>query len=249
MKNIAYICAFLCSLLFITACSTSEKDSSSFRVARERTWYALNLKDREQRVTAFNDELIQILAEAEGIDLSLVILPAGESVNELRRANIDGTLTAIRQEGAGSERFIFSEMYLALGHVLLVKTDSVVRSMDDMYEKLLGVRYGSSLVFDTSQNPSMAIREYAHIGEGIDDLVNGRIDAVAAEFLTAEDYVNNIYEGKIRMILPPVTNVGLRLMTLKDNPRGDELAERFAVGLQKLRQNGTYAELRKKWRL
>lgn len=249
MRNATSSISLLICFLIFTACSTTESENGSFRIARERNWYAVNLKDREQSVLAFSDELLEMVTEIEEIDFEMQLLPTGNSVSELRRGNVDGVLTALKNSGPGSERFLLSETYLALGNVLLVRTDSAVSSMDDMYEKMLGVSYGTSLAFDVSQNPSMAIREYARIGEAIDDLVNGHIDAVAADFLVASDYANNIYEGSIKIILPPITNNGLRLMILKDDPRGEQLMDHFTTGLQKLRQDGNYQLLREKWKL
>ena len=58
---------------------------------------------------------------------------------------------------------------------------------------------------------------------------------------------NKLYYGKIKIATPPLNNAGLRLVTLQGEHK--DLIDTFNRGLTKLRQNGVYDKLLKKWEL
>jgi len=71
---------------------------------------------------------------------------------------------------------------------------------------------------------------------------------VIMEALPAHEYVDSFYKGELKMVPPPLTEDGLRLMALID-PVEKDMIQRFNNGLSQLIEDGTYTKLLDKWGL
>ena len=141
----------------------------------------------------------------------------------------------------------FSDLFLPTGPVLVVREQATLQTLNQLK--------GKEVVVDTQANkalliqlyPGVIVRYYQTIPEALNQLVNDIVDGVLVDVILAKAFVQNLYLGKVKIASEPLNNQGLRLVTLREEDR--ELIDAFNAGLKKVRENGTYDSLLRKWDL
>ena len=146
----------------------------------------------------------------------------------------------------------FSDKYYNTPAALVAaKSSSIDGSADSVKGKIIGVQVSTThqnYTEATYQDVADSIKTYQNFDEHNQDLVSGRIDAVVgdslafADFLASEDGQN--FEIKATLsdttIFGAGAGVGLR-------QKDTEMRDRFNAAIKEIRDNGTYAEISKKY--
>jgi polar amino acid transport system substrate-binding protein len=219
-----------------------------YMIARDISWYPLQLGDKDKNVTAFTSELLLDIANEEKFSYNLDNVGSTLLFYDLDNKDYDAILASTAPTAWNKEQYEFSDPFYLVGPVLIVPIDSTIHSIAEMEGKTLGIRSGSSVVFDVATIPSIIIIPYDNINQSLDNLRDNQIDGVILPTLLAQVYVKTFYNTTLKIATPPLTNEGLRLVTRKE-PRFASLISRFNNGLKKVKENGTYNELLYKWGL
>jgi ABC-type amino acid transport substrate-binding protein len=86
---------------------------------------------------------------------------------------------------------------------------------------------------------------YIDLTRAVEDVARGEIEAVVVDNIRGHLLTQGLYSQRLRLIDKPLNQVGLRLMTAKDE-RAD-LIEVFNEQLVELQRTGVYQELLDKW--
>ena len=77
------------------------------------------------------------------------------------------------------------------------------------------------------------IRPYDSIPQALNDVVAGAIDGAIVDVVIASSYCENIYKGQLKIVTPPLNDLGLRLLTrVHETP---QLMRAFNEGLAELK--------------
>ncbi|MBM3191855.1 MAG: transporter substrate-binding domain-containing protein, partial [Chlamydiae bacterium] len=88
---------------------------------------------------------------------------------------------------------------------------------------------------------------YDSQSKAFEALMEGSVQALAIDYLQACNYISDLYSQKCKIISPPLSAEGIKLVTLaKEEPY---LLKLFNEGVQQLKKNGVYDKLLKKWKL
>ncbi len=188
-------------------------------------------------IKAIGDELgVKVVIENMDFD-SLVsaigsktdVAIAGMTVTDERKQSVD-----------------FSEPYFDAVQHVLVPANSDISSYDDLVGKTIGVQLGTTGDFLVEDIEGATAQQYTKAVDAVNDLVNGRVDAVIVDSNPAGVFAKN-FEGTIKDLDGAdfgfeVENYAIAL------PKGDsELKAAIDGALKKLKENGTYDELVKKY--
>lgn len=143
--------------------------------------------------------------------------------------------------------YTFSPVFLKTGPVLVVPTNSSRKSIADFNEREIGIISDSKNITLLEKNPHTIIRTYDSIPKMLDDVSTGIIEGAIVGVLPAEAYCNDLYQGKLKIVTAPLTEDGLRLISLKDNEK--MLMQVFDKTIQDMQKDGSYAKLMQKWGL
>ncbi len=250
MKCLFGSLSILAFIVFSLSCSSrvEERDENTFSVARELSWYTINLHGKSHEITAFCEDLIDAIADIEGIKLEKVLISSGRSFQTLNKGEYNSILTISSKDDVIEDQYFFSDLFLNLGPVLVVRDDSKYRFLDDFHERLLGVWEGTTYAQKLEMNPSTVTRLYYDVSKAIDELIAGKIDGVALDLLAARRYAGGAYRERVKIVMPPLEKRGIRIVTGK-NENDMKLIMHVNEGLKKLIGNGTYQRLLKKWKL
>jgi polar amino acid transport system substrate-binding protein len=95
--------------------------------------------------------------------------------------------------------------------------------------------------------PGVNIHYYDSIPNALDEIVSDQIDGILIDYFLVSNYVRNLYYDRVSIATPPLSNAGLRLISMEGE--NQDLIKVFNRGLDKLRSNGVYDKLLKKWEL
>ena len=144
--------------------------------------------------------------------------------------------------------YLFSDSFYSLGPVLVVNQNSHATSLDEMEGKIIGIKEGSSSVYNVQHFHSILILPYDNMVMALEDLNNDKIDGVIMDVWPAYAYIQSFYKGKLRVVTSPLIKEGLRLATLRQ-PEYVPLIDGFNEGLKELKKSGEYDDLLKRWGL
>lgn len=246
--SIGIFLALLALLVVMRSCSGGVVWAKSYKIARDKTWYPLQLYEKERNFTAFSDELLIAISKQQHIEIELVQVGSDNLFLGLDNDQYDAVLSSLEPDAQNRTHYVFSNPYYLMGPVVIVKSSSKATSLADMEGKIVGIRTGSSVVFNIQQYPNILIKSYDNPLTALMDLDKNDLDAVILDALTATVYSSGLFKGKVKIITHPLTNIGLRLIA-KNKLRGEHLIDFFNEGLKILKENGSYNQLILKWNL
>ncbi len=233
--------------LFANGCGGGSKEKI-YVIARDKSWYPLNLLGKEKNMLGFTDDLLFTVANMEDLQLDLESSSHNGMLTQLQNGNFDAIVTFETPTEKLKRTYDFSDSFFNLGPVLVVPYDSNVKSINDMKGKVVGIQTRASTIYNVNELPDIIFTPFENILFALRSLAEGHIDGVILESLPAHEYIESFYKGELKVVPPPLTLHGLRLMTLK-NPTEQNLIEKFNDGLKKMKEDGTYREFLDKWGL
>ena len=194
-------------------------------------------------------EIAEKALEASGYRMVAQHLPPARALALLRAGLIDGMLTV--DEGIGGKDF-FSEPYMHYQNVAttLASRGIRLRGIGDLEQYSLAAFQNASLILGpefkalTSQH-----RDYKEHSQQITQnrlLYTGRVDVVIGDRLIFR-YLNRQVEGSIDTSAPLVHHAIFKPSARMAVFRDAALRDAFNAGLKKIRKNGTYTAIYKKY--
>lgn len=249
IKIVLFFCVLTIVLFFgVRSCNSDERlwYGKLYKIARDSSWYPLDLLGKERSLLAFSNELIVAIAKDQSIKVELLSSGSENLFSGLDNKLYDAVLSSLSPTPYNHEFYLFSKPFYPLGPVLVVRSSSTVTNLNEMIGKSIGIPYGSTLIY--KEYPAIFITSYDNILNALNDLERNVIDGVILNRLTAYAYTIGLYTGRLKVATMPLTDEGIRLISRNDKESGF-LIKKFNEGLQKAQENGTYNELLKRWGL
>lgn len=233
-------------MLVLASCG-KKSSSPDFKVAMDPAWYSLELPGRESALTAFSSELIEAIGKEENLTIAVYKMSWSNLMVALQENNCQAICTPMQPYLFYEKRYVFSDIYLATGPVVVTQTKAHWNSLEKLSGREVGILRGSSYALILEKYPSILQRTYDSIQTALDDVKEGVIDAMVLDILTAEAFTSDLYKGQLKISTAPLTPEGVRLVGLTGT--SEELIRRFNRGLMKVKSDGTYSKISKKWGL
>lgn len=235
-------------LLFRGCSGVVLQEKRTYQIGRDSMWYPLDMRGREKSIVGFSNDLVQAIGKSEGFKAVVFEVGANALLDGLQIGNYDAVFTSLTPNPMNKKIYGFSEPFYLVGPVLIVKEDSKIQSLKDMKGMLLGIESGALQVFNIAEPPDVIIIPYPTASKALESLDGGALDGVLLDALKAYVWVEGYYAGRLKVATSPLTEKGLRLVTL-NNPQSLKWIEEFNTGLKKIIENGTYEHLIQKWDL
>lgn len=234
-------------LSFLASCGNSSFSKPDFRIALDPEWYSLEMPERQSAIQAFSIELLEAIAKEKNLKIEVYDQSWDNLTYNLMEAKYEGILSTMQPYLFYQKIYDFSDLYLPTGPTLVIPISSSIQSLKDMGGKEVAIQRNSNTALILEKYPDIIQRTYDSIPTALTDVANGTIDGAIVDILTAYAFCSDLYQGQLKIGLPPLTQEGIRLITLHD--KSPRLIEAFNGGLETLKDNGTYAKLIKKWNL
>ena len=237
----------LITSLFIAGCgSNTTNNDKVWRVGTDATYAPFGFKEKNTgKLVGFDIDIITAIAKEEGAEVDIqnlnfdALLPALQS-NTLDIAISDMTISEERARSVD-----FSNPYYIAGSGLVVNTDNTnITSFKDLEGKRIGVSIGSTGAEIAGKIPNADVRQFNLIIDAFLELQNRGVDVVINDTPVNEFYVANKGRGIAKVVGEDYDAAPLGIAVKKGNT---ELLDKINSGLSKIKENGKYREIYKKW--
>lgn len=237
---------FLLILLTLTLVGCGSK-GKTYSVGVDPSWFPLNLMGKEANVFAFSNELLFEISRLEGVNFSRINRSWDNLTQGLEEERYDAILSSIHPYVFELRKYSFSDLYLTTAPVLVVRGNSEMNVEGSLEGKEIAVSSKETEALFIRLYPEVVIRYYSMIPNALNALLSDMVDGVVVDYIPATAFIQDLYKEEVKMATPPLSDAGLRLITMHD--AHPELVEAFNRGLEKVRDKGIYEKLLKKWDL
>lgn len=234
----------LASLAALTLFNTAtHAQDNVLRVGTDATFPPMEFVENGKR-TGFDVELVEALAKAMGKQVEWVDIDFKGLIPGLISRRFDMAVSAIYITDERKKVVDFANSYYAGGLVVMTKVgNSAIKKLADLDEKKVSVQVGTKSVGYLQEHYPKVQRVEVEKNQEMFNLVDiGRADAAVTGKPAAFQYVRT--RPGMRVLDEQLTTEEYGMALRKDTP---ELTKSVNAALAKLKADGTYAAIVKKW--
>lgn len=235
---------FLFAALTVAALGSSlaHAQGNVLRVGTDATFPPMEFTENGKR-TGFDIELVEAVAKTLGKQVEWVDIDFKGLIPGLISRRFDMAVSAIYITDERKKVVDFTEPYYAGGLVAMVKDGSSIKSLADLEGKKVTVQVGTKSVSFLQERFPKVQRVEVEKNQEMFNLVDiGRADAAVTGKPAAYQYVRT--RPGLRVLDEQLTTEEYGMALRKSEP---ELAKAVNGALAKLKADGTYAAIVKKW--
>ena len=223
--------------------SVGHAQDNVLRVGTDATFPPMEFVDNGKR-TGFDIELMEAMAKAMGKQIEWIDIDFKGLIPGLISKRFDMAVSAIYITDERKKVVDFTDPYYAGGLVAMVKdNNAAIKKLSDLDGKKVSVQVGTKSVSYLAEKFPKVQRVEVEKNQEMFNLVDiGRADAAVTGKPAAYQYVRT--RGGMRVLEEQLTTEEYGMALRKDTP---ELTKAVNAALAKLKADGTYAAIVKKW--
>ncbi|RFU68942.1 amino acid ABC transporter substrate-binding protein [Peribacillus saganii] len=250
MKRLATLLLIVASVFVIAAgCSKSagKAEDNTLVIGIDDKFAPMGFRDEDNKIVGFDIDYANAAAEKMGTKVKFQPIDWKTKEAELSSGRIDLIWNGYTITEERKEKVLFTKPYLENAQVVVTKADSKLTKVADLEGKIVGLQSLSSASDALNAAPIKSkiktVTEFADNVQALSDLKSGRVDAVVIDEIVINYYMTKQGESfKVldESLAPEEYGIGVK----KGN---DELLEKLQKALDELNEDGTAAEISKKW--
>ncbi|MFC7783418.1 transporter substrate-binding domain-containing protein [Rossellomorea sp. GCM10028870] len=255
MKKILSLILVLIVSTTLAACGAGEENAGTASGESKKLIMgtSADYKPFEYVDTANSDEFIgydidlaHMLADELGYEIEIKDMEFSGLISALKTGQVDFVLSAMTPTPERQKNVDFSDVYYTAKDMIISTKESGIESEKDLDGKTVGVQLGSiqqEAAEELSTSIPLKVETRDRIPELIQDLQNGRFDAIIIENTVANGYLdkNKELQGNTMDVNEEEAGSAVAL------PKDSELTSEFNDALKKLEENGELDKLAEKW--
>ncbi|MFC4625847.1 ABC transporter substrate-binding protein [Daeguia caeni] len=226
------------------------KEWKEIRIASEGAYPPFNYMNSEGQLVGFDLDIANALCEAMEAKCTIVANDWDGMIPGLQANKFDAVIASMAITDERKQQVAFSDRYYTTPLSVVVPKDSPITSLEpSAFEgKTVGAQAGTTqgnYADDVYGKAGADVRLYPTADEANADLESGRLDAIAADKFLAADWLKKQGAECCKFLgdIPgSETEIAVAL-----RQGDDDLREQFNAAIKKIRENGTYDTIRKKY--
>ena len=217
-------------------------------VVSDCMWPPMEFLDDNKQPTGFSVDLLREMEKVlPGIKFNIQNIAwdgifAGVAAGKYEVVSSSVTITEDRKKV-----YIFSEPMYEVTQSVVMPRGKKISSLADLKGKKVGGQIGTTGIFVIDKAKVGAkIKEYEDVGLAMEDLRNDRIDAVICDSNVAAYYANK-KKGFENLFHVAYSTKEVEQLAFCLNKKDPDIVKLLNEGLAKVKANGKYDELVKKW--
>ncbi|TMV04644.1 glutamine ABC transporter substrate-binding protein GlnH [Brucella haematophila] len=227
----------------IAAMSIGAAKAEDLVVATDTAFVPFEFKQGDKYV-GFDIDLWDAIAKDLGVTYKLQPMDFNGIIPALQTKQVDVGLAGITIKDERKQVIDFSDGYYDSGFLLMVPADSTIKGAQDLKGKTVAIKTGTSAADYAKANfKDTELRQFPNVDNAYMELQTGRVDAAMHDTPNILYYINTAGGGKVKA-------VGEQMMAQQYGiafPKGSDLVAKVNVSLAKLKQDGSYTAIYKKW--
>lgn len=233
----------LAAAALATSIVTPASAAEPLVVAVDTAFVPFEFKEGDKYV-GFDIDLWDAVAKDLKLDYKLQPMDFSGILPALQTKNVDVALAGITIKEERKKVIDFSDGYYDSGFILMVPTASKITGVADLKGKTLAIKTGTSAADYAKANfPGTELRQFPNIDNAYLELMTGRVDAAMHDTPNVLYYIATAGAGKAKA-------VGAQMMAQQYGigfPKGSPLVARVNGALAKIKADGRYAAIYRKW--
>ncbi|MDM0042609.1 glutamine ABC transporter substrate-binding protein GlnH [Variovorax sp. J22G21] len=212
-------------------------------VAVDTAFVPFEFKEGDKYV-GFDIDLWDAIAKDLKLDYKLQPMDFNGILPALQTKNVDVALAGITIKEERKKVIDFSDGYYDSGFLLMVPTASKIAGVADLKGKTLAIKTGTSAADYAKANfTGTELRQFPNIDNAYLELMTGRVDAAMHDTPNVLYYIATAGAGKAKAVGPQMLaqQYGIGF------PKGSPLVARVNGALAKIKADGRYAAIYRKW--
>jgi len=239
MKSIFKVSLAALTLAFAVGSHAADK----LIVATDTAFVPFEFKQGDQYV-GFDIDLWAAIAKELKLDYTLKPMDFSGIIPALQTRNVDVALAGITITDERKKAIDFSDGYYNSGLLVMVKANSDIKGEADLAGKVVAVKSGTGSVDYAKANiKTKELRQFPNIDNAYLELGNGNADAVLHDTPNILYFIKTAGHGQFKAVGDSIKaqQYGIAF------PQKSDLRVKVNGALKTLKDNGTYAEIYKKW--
>lgn len=189
-------------------------------------------------IVGIDAEIAKLIADDLGKELVIEDMAFDSIIAAVQTGKADIAMAGLTITEDRKQNINFSDPYTEAAQVIIVKTDSSVKSPEDLIGKTIGVQIGTTGDIYAADIEDATIERYSKYFEAINALSQDKIDAVIVDREPAKVFVND--NEQLRLIDEEFTVEEYAIGVSKENT---ELLDQINASLKKLKESGKIDEI------
>ena len=240
--SLAFISLVVLGSMLLSACSTGS--STKIRVASDATWPPFEIVDEKTKeITGFDIDMMKAIGKSQNLNFEFINVGFDPLLAGIAQCQYDAAVSSITITDDRKKSMLFSDPYLNAGQVVTVKIDSAIQNKDGLAGKTVGAQIGTTGAIEIEKISGAVLKTYDTLDLAIQDLMNGQIDAIVADYPTAVAFVAK-NSDKLKTVGGPFTDEYYGIAVCNKNT---DLLNKINAGLKVVKDDGTMAKLEEKY--
>lgn len=231
--------------------TTLAKEWEQVRIGTEGAYPPFNYIDSAGELQGFDVDIAKALCEEMGVECTLVAQDWDGIIPGLLAGKYDAIVASMSITPERKERVAFTDKYYQTPAKFMVKKGADLDvSPEGLPGKTVGAQKATTHATYLQDNyPDTDIRLYDTQEQANLDLVSGRVDAVLADSIVLDEWMQEAGDGCCAFTGPDITapewfGEGIGIAIRKEDK---ELVKMFNDAIAAIRENGTYKKINDKY--
>lgn len=203
--------------------------------------------DKTSEVVGFDIDVINAIGKSEGIKVVIDSMQFDGLIPSILSNSIDAAISGMTKNPEREKMVLFSDPYYVAGQDLMVRKDSEgkYKSMDSLEGKGVCVQLGSVGAVVAEGIKDAKIKTFNTVTEAYMELKKHGCEGVITGTPVNQYYL--VQTGDNELVHVPESVVRAADLGIVTNKNNTALMEKINAGLKKIKEDGTYDEIYKKW--
>ncbi|NEU74256.1 ABC transporter permease subunit [Hassallia byssoidea VB512170] len=245
--RLSLVVSLSCLLLVLGGCSFNNDVSGggkTLRVANQPAFPPFEFKGEGGKSEGFSIDLMNAIAQAANFKVDWQSIPFDGMIPALQANTIDAAISSFTITEERAKAVSFSRPYFKAGLSIAIRDNNKdISTFESLKNKKIAVGIGTTSAKKAKEIPGAQIRTFDTAPVALQELVNGNVDAVINDAPATLYAINTGNLKGIKVVSKLLTEEFFGIAIPKNSPNLKVIND----GLERILQNGTYAQIYQKW--
>lgn len=234
-----------CMIIGITMMIPAYVDATVYKVAGDRDFPPYEYVDKDGIFKGFNVDLLKSISLVTGMEFEFIPMKWEDAYVSVHQGKAD-IIQGMKESEERKNKFLFSESLLLNSQSIFVLDDNQdIRNEEDLEGKLVALNKEDTVIEEINNINDAKIVEYDTLGDALDSLLNGEVDALVGNTLT----VNYLCKERNSIELVKIVGdaINEQKYSIAVHKTNTPLMVKLNEGIKEIQENGMYDSLYRKW--
>ena len=225
---------------------TDPKTEKVLRIGTNADFAPFEFQDvNGKEYQGFDMDLIRAVAKEMGYKAEIQNINFDGLIPALEAGNLDVIISGMTINDERKKKVDFSDPYYKSGLSIIVKKDDKsINKFSDLKGKKVAVQIGTTSAMEVKKIEGAEVKEFNSSADTFLELKAGGVDAVVNDRPVNDYYILKSGVTDVRRLEELLTSEDYGIASSKKNP---DMKKKIDAALKKLRENGEYDKIFKKW--